>query len=542
MRDTDRISPGLLFCKSSQVAPAVVLFVVALLYLLLRVPGPEFFLSSDDQGYQMALGMAIATGRYPGLDFITQYGPLVAVASWLGWAATGSLAGEIFLCAAGYAATIALTYRYLARHANVLIGVAGALTVLALFPRFYKWYYWLLPILTMSVADRFAALRGSAPGPLNGAAWTRLAGWGVLVGFGGLFRYDLLAEGIVFGVVVIAALEMTRPEPPLRHWRSAALSIAAYIFFALAAPVLFGVLVWALRGSHQLGLVLQSVVDGTGDTVAYYLIRPFRFGGPGLLSLANVLAFLQLAIPVVYLGTLAWSVSLLRSTKPARRSDGIPLLCAALMGLGIFPQALHRADLEHLLQIIPPLAIVLGLLLHLFLQARPEGRRSAGSLAGFAVAALSLAIVAGHAGSDLGSPARNPFLLWERLDGLPNSAPNNAIADIAKAVRRLTPADSTVFLVMPQTKMAMLYFARRHQPGLFPTYEVGMFASPFWLAENEAALKRTPPDYLVLARPGAPTMTGLPAPFIPDLLREWQQDYRRIVYENSYFLLLSRSL
>jgi hypothetical protein len=26
------------------------------------------------------------------------------------------------------------------------------------------------------------------------------------------------------------------------------------------------------------------------------------------------------------------------------------------------------------------------------------------------------------------------------------------------------------------------------------------------------------------------------------LLREWQQDYRRIVYENSYFLLLSRSL
>jgi hypothetical protein len=37
-------------------------------------------------------------------------------------------------------------------------------------------------------------------------------------------------------------------------------------------------------------------------------------------------------------------------------------------------------------------------------------------------------------------------------------------------------------------------------------------------------------------------MTGLPAPFIPDLLREWQQDYRRIVYENSYFLLLSRSL
>lgn len=542
MSDIDRINPGLLFCKSSRAAPAVALFVLSLLYLLLRVPSPEFFLTSDDQGYQMALGMAIATGRYPGLDFITQYGPLVAVASWLGWALTGSLAGEILVCAAGYAAAVALTYRYLARHANVLIGVAGALTVLALFPRFYKWYYWLFPILTMIVADRFAALRGPAPGPLSGAARTTLAGWGVLVGVAGLFRYDLLVEGIVFGAIVIAALEMTRPGPPLRRWRPVALSIAVYALFALAAPALFGTLIWTLRGTHQLGLVLQSVVDGTGDTIAYYLIRPFRFGGPGLLSFTNVLAFLQLVIPVVYLGALARSFSLLRSPKPARRADGAPLLCASLMGLGIFPQALHRADLEHLLQVIPPLAIVLGLLLHLFLQARPEGRRSATGLAGFAVAALSLAIIAGHAGSDLGSPGRNPFSLWEHLDGLPDSAPNNAIADIAKAVQRLTPADSTVFLVMPQTKMAMLYFARRHQPGLFPTYEVGMFASPYWLAENEAALKRTPPDYLVLARPGGATMTGLPAPFIPDLLMEWQQDYRRIVYENSYFLLLSRTL
>lgn len=541
MTDTTGSNTGLLFSKSSTVWPAVVLCALSLLYLLLRVPNPELFLASDDQGYQMALGMAVATGRHPGFDFITQYGPFVAYSSWLAWAVSGSVIGEILLCAFGYSAAIALTYAYLARHANVLIGLAGALLALALFPRFYKWYYWLLPILTMVAAERFASLRAMRSASRDRAAWFWLAGVGASVGASGLFRYDLLLEGVVFGAIVIAAVEFTRPGPPIQHWRAALRDTAAFVAFCLVAPIVFLTLVGMLRGPHQVVLVLQSIVDGTSDTVAHYLIAPYRFSGANPFSAANILALLQVAVPLIYLGALILSLAILRAPKGDRRAEGVPLLCASLMGLGIFPQALHRADLEHLLQVIPPFVITLGLLLHLFLERDPIGARKSGGFAAFALALALLLPMAARAGSDLGSPSRNPIAVWERLVGLPQAAANNAIADMAVAIQRFTPPDTTVFLVMPQTKMSLLYFARRHQPGLFPTYEVGMFAGPRWLAENEARLRSTPPDYLVLARPGALPMTGMPAPFIPDLLAEWQQEYRRVVYQNPYFFLLSRA-
>jgi hypothetical protein len=34
---------------------------------------------------------------------------------------------------------------------------------------------------------------------------------------------------------------------------------------------------------------------------------------------------------------------------------------------------------------------------------------------------------------------------------------------------------------------------------------------------------------------------GMPAPYVPDLLAEWQMTYRAIAYQNPYFILLSRN-
>lgn len=532
MTTTADINTGILFSKSSSLRPALIVFFGMLAYLLLRVPSPEFFLQSNDQGYQMALGMAVATGRYPGFDFISQYGPFVAFASWLAFVLSGNVIGEIVLCAAGYAATAALVYRYLSRHANVVVGVAGAIVLLLLFSRYYKWYYWLLPVATLVLTDSFIARRSSRSPP-----WRMLARWGALVGVSGLFRYDLLIEGSVFGAIVIAAIELTPFDRLRANLGVAVKEIAVFLLGAVAPPAIYCVLIWAVRGGHQLALVLYSVIDGAIDTVDYYAVAPFRFGVNGPLAL------LQLLIPLLYLASIAFSAIRFAERKNPtwRRMEAFPLFCSALMGLGLFPQALHRADLPHLLQVVPPFVITMGLLIPTIFGPEMAGARKALAAAGFGLVVLLSATLVPRASQDLGSPFRNTLRLWPFLAQLPESERQHPIADMASAIRELTPPNSTVFVVTPETWMPMLFFAQRHQPGLFPTYEVGMFSGPRWLAENAALLEKNPPDYLVLQRSPDGRALGIPAPYVPDILLHWRDAYRTIVYQNEFFLLLKRT-
>jgi hypothetical protein len=532
MATTADINTGILFSKSSSLRPVLVIFFGTLAYLLLRVPNPEFFLDSNDQGYQMALGMAVATGRYPGFDFISQYGPFVAFTSWLAFALSGNVVGEIVLCAAGYAATVALVYRYLSHHANVAIGAAGAIALLILFSRYYKWYYWLLPIATLVLTDVFIARRSSGAPP-----WRTLLGWGALVGVAGLFRYDLLLEGAVFGAIVIAAVELTPLDRLRANLHLAAKEAVVFGFAAVAPPAIYCGLIWATRGWHQLALVLYSVIDGAIDTVDYYAVAPFRVGATGPLAL------LQIAIPILYLASLALATTRLTGDKVPvwRRMEAFPLFCSAFMGLGMFPQALHRADIPHLLQVVPPFVVTMGLLIPTIFGPEIAGAKKVFAIAAFGFVIVLAATLAPRASQDLGSPFRNVLRLWPFLAQLPDSERQHPVADMAAAIRKLTPPDSTIFVVTPETWMPMLFFAQRHQPGLFPTYEVGMFSGPRWLAENAALLEKKPPDYLILQRPVDGRILGMPAPYVPDLLLRWRESYRTIVYQNEFFLLLKRT-
>lgn len=533
MTTTVDLNTGILLSKSSSLRVTLAVMLAAFVYLLLRVPSGAFFIESDDQGYQMALGMAVATGRYPGFDFVSQYGPFVAFTSWMAYALSGNLIGEIVLCAGGYAAAIALIYRYLARHTNMIAGFIGAIAVLILFSRYYKWYYWLLPIATLVLSDVFMRVRSSGASP-----WRTLAGWGALIGVSGLFRYDLLIEGAVFGAIVIAAVELT---PRARFAGNIRLAVGEIVGFGIACaipPLLYSVLILVLRGWHQLALVLYSVIDGAVDTVAYYGLAPFQVVTTGSLGV------LQIVIPLIYAAALVVAVARLWDGKtPAwQRDEAFPLLCTALMGLGLFPQALHRADVQHLLQVLPPFIMTLVLLVSAALNAKLGAGEKFGAVLAFALIAVMLISIAPRASGDLGSPTRNPLTLWSGLAGLPETAAaDHPIADMAAAIKRLTPPEATVFIVMPQSRMPMLFFAHRHQPGLFPTYEPGMFSGPLWLRENAAQLEQTPPDYLVLQRPINGRPQGLSAPYVPDLLAEWQRAYRTVVYQNEWFFLLART-
>src|SRR5271166_1139721 len=127
-------------------ASNAMVLVASTVYLLWRFPPPTFFLSSLDHGYQLAMGTAVVDGRLPGIDYFTLYGPFVGLTSGLGLAVTGSLTGEIVICAVGYALAICCASSVVRRQTSPIFGWICVFALLLLLPRYYKWYYWLFPL------------------------------------------------------------------------------------------------------------------------------------------------------------------------------------------------------------------------------------------------------------------------------------------------------------------------------------------------------------------------------------------------------------
>ena len=512
----------------------VTVFLLAATYLLLRAPDAAFLLHSNDQGYQMALGMALAKGRLPGFDVLTQYGPLVACASWLGFALSGNAVGELCIDAFGYAASIALACRLVCGQGHRAIAALSAVILLALFPRFYKWYYWLLPLLGIAIAQWYYG---------TPAKWaiTIVTYWGMLVGVAWLFRYDLGLEGAVFGLCAIAATHLTKLSERQPRWH---VMLRDGLWFLLMCAVLPAALLASIafaRGREQLVLFLLSIRDGATDSVTAYGIQPFAFQPLHLASAGNVLALQQLAFVVVLATGLVVAMRELALARGARHDTGFALLCAALTGLGVLPQALHRADLQHLLQVAPPFVLVLAGLLarysNRFHVAHRTGR-AAGAAAIAALIALLAAAVPG-ASVDLASGWRDPVRYWRTIAGLPATQSQDPVAGMALAIRALTPPDASIFVMTATTPMPLLFFAERYQAGLFPVYEAGMFTRLVWLAHNRRMLTNAPPDYLVVPESDGGLELDEPAPFMPDLAASWLRRYRKTLYANKSFRLLA---
>lgn len=498
------------------------IFLAAVSCLALRVPDPSLLLTSNDQGYQMALGMAVAKGYLPGLDFVTQYGPAVAVASYLGFALSGNAVGEMCISIVGYAGAVTIAAAVVRRAAGVRPAYAVAVAMLLWFPRFYKWYYYLFPLLGLWLAERYYRRDRQRSVPA-------LLVWSQVTGLAGLFRYDLALAGGVAGALAIVAAHYadaaTRPRFALRE-------VAIFLSGILVLPLIFVMAIYAARGEGQVVMFLRSLVDGTSDTIEYYAVSPFTFSGTAVLSAENALALLQIVVPSTYVIGVVIGFRGLRSG----RAEAFVLLCASLTGLSVYPQAMHRADLQHLLQVIAPFVIAVALLAR---QVASTSRPGFGDFAAIAalsaIAGLMVAVLPGAA-MDLAPVGDHPVSRWKAIAGLPGSRPDQPAADMALAIRRMTPSEATVFLVMTPTDMSMLFFAERHQPGIFPTYEPGMFAGPYWTRRNQAALEKSPPDFLVL-----PTIPDdNPAPFLPALVRQWKAVYTTVLYRNQRFELRAR--
>ena len=526
--------------RAREIAFPLAVFFLAGGYLLLRAPSPGFFLHSTDHGYQLAMAARISVGSLPGVDFITHYGPLVGFSSYLGLAASGGLVGEILICAAGYAAAIALSTWWVRRHSNALLATIYAASFLLLLPRYYKWYFTFMTIISLPLAGSVSSAVGQ-PKKMK----RRVFAWGVVAGCAALFRADIGLADAAFGLIVIAFIYIDRlsemtSAPPLFLARLCSIYLAG----CAALPVAYLLLILVRHDvSHMLWFV-QSSLDGATDTVEFYSIRPFSFRVSEGISQNNCLALLQLLIPLVYLYGLSLAIYWAWTQKRPRTSR-VALFSVSLLGLGIYPQAMHRADLQHLLQVLMPFLLCLTYFIGepFSVENQSEKRHGGWSRARQVGAILGFVLLVGVTGGgaiDLGPIIRDQALYWRSIGGLPQSRPADPVADMAAAIRARTLACEPIFLAMPMTQMPMLFFSRRRQSGLFPTYEPGLFSAGYWKNRNSIALIRDAPRFLIFERSSKDGEAAALAPYIPSIIDRWRSEYTSIVYENAAFIMLAR--
>jgi hypothetical protein len=465
---------------------------VALAVLLARSPGIEFYLNSVDHGYQLGLGRQVVLGLFPGVDLFMNYGPLVAFTSAAGIWLSGSLLGETLLCATGYAASLALIGALAARYVSPLAGLVGPALALLLIARFYKWYYWLFPLFalagTLSVLDTTQPRRRVR----------RMFATGVLCGMGALYRLDfavMLPSGVVSGFL------LARERCGVRSaWRA---PVIAYLA-GFVLPVGTWCAVLALRAGTPraiLDWVCYFVVSSQAKLIEYSLPLP----RPGVSALGGETGeFLLYVLAVTtYMAGLALGWRDLRPADRHCRQRARLLVVGSVIGLSIFAQACHRADLWHLLQVIPP-ALLVGPALVSALWHRPTtdpadwrvtGRRAMVSVY-LLLAALAIGAVWPALGGDLSRDQSDLVARYRGLRLLQDALPAHPYLFLAKEVHAMTRPGERV-LVLPNV-CSLYFFIERPLSGFRIHFLYR--ESDAWAAREQAAVELHPPAVVLADR------------------------------------------
>jgi hypothetical protein len=491
------------------VLPAIVVFTLALVTILLGAPDVDCQVNfGNDHGRQLSLGRQILLGKRLFVDLFPDYGPLPAYVSAAGLLIHNSLIPETIICAMGYAAAIGLLFAVTQREVGLAPAVAMTLANALLLARFYKWYFWLFQVLTIVLLWRSSIRRGSV------FRWSLL---GVAGGLAFLFRIDLGVESLALAVGGLLLISFRRR--PLRE----AARCCSIILLGFALPVVTWLITLACNsGTPAVRDYFVSYVDtALGLTHAMSLPTPrltldsmwhptsFHTGSALLFALLPGMAFAGLMVSVYELCR-------------GRRSRRTRFLAVAALGALLFlPQAMHRSETRHLLQVLPPLALCGCLLLSRLWAAR--GQSSPILLAGRRGLAVALGLLLTLAvydirplwGGDLfGSAERGP---WRKFSGLAaelDGAAESPSADTARFLRdHCGPQDSVLPLCFSPN---VLFFSRCPAAGILAFYSPGFLTTARWQERNLQRVIADRPKY-VLVTEGIP-IDGKPENEIPRYL------------------------
>jgi hypothetical protein len=483
------------------------------------MPSSSFFLTSQDHSYQLAMGQAILNGRLPGIDFFTLYGPMVAYASALGKLLTGNLLGEIFICAIGYSAALAFAFHSLRRISGILSGLLFLLAAVILLPRFYKWYFWFFPLTNYLLFTLVAFSEKCAA--------KHFFLWGVFGGFSLLFRPDMGLTSLFFAQ--ICTLAASRGN----YYVKARAYLNGYVLF----PLGYLALVLVAGGLNALSLYARTTFFSIWDIITTYSGLSSVNGRLHMLYHTSMLLFLGICLPT-YALAMAWAWRRRHSEKEGKFA--LSLFGLAVLGLCMFTQA-YRPDIQHIQQMIPCYLMLVGLLAGRAVQRLRAGNRPELAHALPLLLALACVPVFLNAKSDLAGWSRNWMLEFKIIQALPNSRPDSAIATIAEHLSRLTEPGESVFITSPRTPGTLLYLSGNHLPGLFPVYAPGLLDGKRWWTLNEREIEVSGMRYLVVdLTDWESTPPDKLAPFIPDLVTRWRNEYTHKIFTSNNLAIMGR--
>jgi hypothetical protein len=472
-------------------------FGAAFLVLLWRAPELARFLINPDQGYQLSLGQQILLGRFPFVDLTFIYGPLVAFTSAFGIYLFGNVIGEILICAFFYAASLTLIHGIARRRISPLAGWVLPILGLVLLARFHKWYVWFFPLAALYCCDRQLDDDDS-----------HLRWWivgGLVSGIGALFRLDYGIAILVFFSILALAPRLTSCSDG-RVWRQRWVACAT----AFLAPMLLWLgILGAKGGDRAIGSYLHATFSGGFGAVVDWSRPPpeiSNFAPFGLESAHFLALFLMPMTYLVCIALGAWRGYL----RPGNHAGESRFVAAVgLLGLGIFPPGVYRADLSHLYQVLPPMLLAAAAVLRLGYRSlwgedrirSRQGRRVLGAVLGVYALLLAATLpLVTNPKSDLAPVGSDPIRRYRDLAGELSAAEDSSLmqAQIASLIVQETRPEDPI-LVIPYGPQ-IYYFSRRPMSGLLNSYLIGVHDDEITRRRNLEHVQRHPPALVVAPR------------------------------------------
>jgi hypothetical protein len=477
-------------------------FAIVWLVLLWGAPGVEFYLGSPDHGLQLMTGQQVVRhGKVLFVDLFNHYGPLTSYTSAVGLILHHSLLPETLICAAGYAAALTILFAVARRLSGWPAALGVLVACLLLLARFYKWYYWLFPALTILLLMR--SMRFVAPA-------RRYLPLGIL-----LTQWPRQSVGRWAASAALTCLGFAAPLAVFCAWlvaQGGPSAVAGYFASFLSTSRGFTRSLSIAPPPLSTWLAVSPLNPEFGRAFCFHVLP--LIAGLGLLICASAVLKYRLR-----LGGRLWG-------------------CTCLGALGFFPQALWRADLPHLTQVLPlfalTVAILLGWLAHWETSwgRWPARLAAAGLSASLILPLMALRPVWAVDLHGFHQPVAAKFRALAHPFELPTPAPEGQLCEFIRA--HSNPHDALLVL---SYHVQTAFFADRPLAGLLPGYAPGFLTADAWQQRNLNRVGQDDPRLVILAE-GCP-IDGRPenevSQFAPRLFEFVEREYPHTAFRAGPF-------
>ena len=477
----------------------VQLLLLSALFLLVSASAPslDYYLWNVDGTAHSLLGHQVVHGKFPFVDIFSGAGPLASLIPALGFLISPTLVPQLLICSFGYALSIflisLLVYRLslLPIYGKTIIAFIALLCAYLILAKFYKWHYWLFPLLVMVTGLHYFKTRQlkwiGLMGLTSGTAW--------------LFRIDL-------GVACMAASVATHLMVAIGSKAFYPVKMqSALLFGGFAIPVgIWLIVLGVLGGFANIGLYFLAYVDAVSGVLSLMALPFPRFSlaSPFSEESSHFLALLLVPSTYVFGLWVAWT----GMRKQNDTSEWVyPMLAfVALMGIALLPQALHRKSVPHLLQIIPPFLVIVSMLVPLLWKgkmfSRPATKKrlvlSRVLLTCFVLLIAQIGFgVNRFFAIEYESPGLSSYSRYVDLaQGASAGSRQYNIAEIARTIQKLSGPDDSI-LIVPHRAKHIYYWADRRMSGITTVYS-GFYSQPRWKDKILHSVEQDPPRLIVV--------------------------------------------